>query len=198
MKKLSLILLVVLVASAISQPRFGGRSLIHTQSARTFEKGHLELKTNMNFFTRATEFVGSGEQPNFQANNYWLVAGNFALTYAFTDHVDFTIMPRLYQDTHYANEYNVPGDIFLAAKIGTFAFANRKLYGGLISNIRLATGEQHNYPFAEYASGSTEYGFMGALSYYMDPYLPERAFNAHLNVGWWNHNEAGNMVYDVG
>ncbi|MBD3224276.1 MAG: hypothetical protein GF313_06065 [Caldithrix sp.] len=32
----------------------------------------------------------------------------------------------------------------------------------------------------------------------MDPYLPERAFNAHLNVGWWNHNEAGNMVYDVG
>ena len=32
----------------------------------------------------------------------------------------------------------------------------------------------------------------------MDPYLPDRSFNAHLNLGWWNHNEAGQEVYKNG
>ncbi len=197
MRKISLFLVFIIVIAGYSQPRMGSHSLIHTQSARTFDKGRLELKTNMNFFTRATEFVGSGNEPaNFRANNYWLVAGNFLLTYGMFDHVDFTIMPRLYQDTHYSNEYNIPDDIFFTLKGGSWAFGQRKFYGSMMMNVRLATGEQHNYPFAEYASGATEYGFMGALSYYSDPYLPERSWNAHVNLGWWNHNEAGEVLYE--
>lgn len=183
----------------MSQPHNGSRSIIHTQSARTFEAGRLEVHSNMNFFTRATEFVGSGSTPaNFQANNIWIVAANLALTYGITDNLDITIAPRLYQDTHYENEYNVPDDIFISAKLGSFTFAKRRFYGGFLANVRLGTGEYHNYPFTEYASGSTEYGFKGALSYFMDPYLPERSFNAHLNLGWWNHNEAGNVLYKFG
>ena len=196
MKKISLLLVMVFCGTLLSQ-NLGSRGLIHTQSARTFEKGQLEIQTNMNFFTRVTDYLGSDAQvkQNFSAVNYWLVASNLAITYGIIDNLDFTISPRLYQDTHYSNEYNIPGDIFLTLKGGSFSFARRHMYGGGLMDIRLATGEQHNYPFTEYASGAIEYGFKGALSYFMDPYLPDRSLNMHLNIGWWNHNEAGKVIY---
>ncbi len=196
MKTISLLLLLLIVSTAFSQPPNGSKSLIHTQSARTFESGRLEVHTDMNFFTRATEFIGSGTKPaGFTAVNYWLVAGNLTATYGILDNFDVTLASRLYQDTHYANEYNLPGDIFLTLKGGSFAFANRKMYAALMSTFRFATGEQHNYPFTEYASGALEYSFTGALSFFADPYLPDRSFNAHLNLGWWNHNEASKVLY---
>jgi len=196
MKKISLVLVFMFIGMAFSQPPNGSKSLIHTQSARTFESGRLEVHSSMNFFTRASDFIGSGAKPaDFKAVNYWLVSGNMALTYGIMDHLDFTVAPRIYQDTHYSNEYNLPGDVFLTFKGGSFAFAGRRMYGALMTTIRLGTGQVHNYPFTEYASGATEYAFTGALSYFMDPYLPDRSFNAHLNVGWWNHNEASHMLF---
>ena len=196
MRNISLVIFLLVSMAAFAQPPLGSRSMIHTQSARTFDSGRLEVHSNMNFFTRATEFIGSGQAPsNFHAVNYWLVAGNLAITYGILDNLDFTIAPRVYQDTHYKNEYNLPGDIFMSLKLGSFAFMRRHLYGGVMANVRLGTGEVHNYPFTEYASGATEYGFTGALSYFLDPYLPDRSFNAHLNLGWWNHNEAGKPVF---
>jgi hypothetical protein len=196
MKKISLILLIVFCTAVFSQPRIGSRGLIQTQSARTFDKGRLEIHSNMNFFTRATQWIGSTAEPqDFSATNYWLVASNLAVTYGIFDNLDFTIAPRVYQDTHYSNEYNLPDDIFLNLKAGSFGFARRHMYGGAILGFRLSTGEQHNYPFAEYASGAVEYGFTGLFSYFLDPYLPERSLNMHLNLGWWNHNEAGKVLY---
>lgn len=196
MKKISLVLLVLFIGLAFSQPPNGSRSLIHTQSARTFDSGRLEVHSNMNFFTRATEFIGETDAPaDFSGVNYWLVAGNMAFTYGISDNLDITLASRLYQDTHDTNEYNLPGDVFITIKGGSFAFANRKMYGALMSTVRIATGEKHNYPFTEYASGATEYGFTGAMSFFNDPYLPDRSFNAHLNLGWWNHNEIGTEVY---
>ena len=196
MKKISLVLVLILFGTVFSQPPNGSKSLIHTQSARTFESGRLEVHGSMNFFTKATDFIGSGETPEgFNAVNYWLVASDLAITYGIHDNFDFTIAPRLYQDTHASNEYNLPGDVFITLKAGSFAFASRKMYGAVMTTIRLGTGEEHNYPFTEYASGATEYAFTGALSYFNDPYLPDRSFNAHLNVGWWNHNEASQEIY---
>jgi len=196
MKKISLVIVLLLSVAAFAQAPLGSRSLIHTQSARTFDSGRLEVHSNMNFFTRATEFIGSGQAPsNFHAVNYWLVAGNLAITYGILDHLDFTVAPRIYQDTHYSNEYNLPGDVFFSLKLGSFDFMRRHFYGGILTNIRLGTGEEHNYPFTEYASGATEYGFTGVLSYFLDPYLPDRSLNAHLNLGWWNHNEAGQTLF---
>jgi len=199
MKKISLVLVILFFGTVFSQPPNGSKSLIHTQSARTFENGRLEVHGSMNFFTRATDFIGSGSAPEgFNAVNYWLVASDLALTYGIHDNLDFTVAPRLYQDTHASNEYNLPGDVFLTLKAGSFAFAGRKMYGAVMTTLRLGTGEEHNYPFTEYASGATEYAFTGALSYFNDPYLPDRSFNAHLNIGWWNHNEASQEVYKSG
>ncbi len=194
MKKLSLILLIfVCFGTVFSQPPNGSYSLIHTQSARTFEKGRLELHTNMNFYTKLADYIGdpSLRPADFNSYNLWVAAGNIALTYGVLDHFDVTIAPRIYQDTQQKDEYNLPDDIFVTLKLGSFAFGDRKFYGAFLGNMRLPTGDVHNYPFTSYASGAFEFGLTGALSYYADAYLPERAWNVHLNLGWWNHNEAG-------
>ncbi|NOX89524.1 MAG: hypothetical protein GXO77_10890 [Calditrichaeota bacterium] len=197
MKKVSLILLVLSISFLYSQPPIGSKSLLHTHSAQTMGKGFVTLYSNMNFFTRATQFVGSGQPPqNFSAANYWLVVGQTSLSWGILDHLDLIISPRIYQDTHYSNEYNLPGDIFASLKLGSYSFMERKFYTGVITTFRFPTGEKHNYPFVEYASGAVEYAFTGMLSYFMDPYLPDRSLSFHLNLGWWNHNEAGKTVYD--
>ena len=201
MKKLYLLLFIlglnsVLLAQFAYQ---GSVSLMNTQTGRVYEPGRVEIGTNLSFFTKLTDYIGSNTlvEDRFAANNYWLVTNNFKLSLGLFKNFDLTIAPRLYQDTHYANEYNLPGDIFVTLKAGDIDFANRQLYLATMLNFRFGTGEQHNYPFAEFASGGMEYGFGTALSYYTDPYLPDRSFSAHLNVGWFNHNEAGTILYKL-
>ncbi|HID38124.1 MAG TPA: hypothetical protein EYP36_01240 [Calditrichaeota bacterium] len=197
MKKIFLLLVVILSASLMAQPPYGSYHLLHTQSAKTFEQGRLEVFTNMNFFTSNVQWLGSGNVPEgFKPHNMWLVAGNFALTYGFSDMFDMTISNRVYQDNHRPNTYNLPGDLFLTAKIGSFNLARRMLFGGLELKSRFPTGEVHNYPYAEYASGAVEFGASGFLSFFSDPYLPERSYNVHLNVGYWNYMEAGKVLYE--
>ena len=196
MKRVSLILLVFSISLLYSQPPIGSKSMLHTHSAQTLGKGVVTLYSEMNFFTRATEFVGSQKPANFQAANYWLVVGQTYLTWGILDDLDLIISPRIYQDTHYSNEYNLPGDLFTSLKLGNFAFMERKLRMAGAITMRFPIGEKHNYPFVEYASGAIEYALTGMWSYFFDPYLPDRSLSLHLNLGWWNHNEAGKTVYD--
>jgi hypothetical protein len=170
---------------------------MNTQTGRVYEPGRVEIGTNLSFFTKLSDYIGTGTLSNFTAANYWLVTNNFKLSLGLFNNFDLTIAPRLYQDTHYANEYNLPEDIFVTLKAGDIAFANRQMYFATMLNFRFGTGEQHNYPFAEFASGGLEYGLSTAFSYYTDPYLPDRSFSAHLNVGWYNHNEAGTTLYKL-
>ena len=90
MKRVSLLLVIAFCGTLFSQ-NIGSRGLIHTQSARTFEKGQLEVHTNLNFFTRVTEYLGTDTQveEDFSAVNYWLVASNLAITYGIIDNLDF-------------------------------------------------------------------------------------------------------------
>lgn len=197
MTKLRIVVILILMQAVVFGQFPGSKSLMHTQTGRTFEQGRLEIHSNMNFYTKLADFAGnpSLKPANFTAANYWVVAGNLLLTYGILDNLDVTIAPRIYQDTNRIGEYNLPDDIFITVKGGSFDFANRRFYGALMLNTRIGTGDVHNYPFTEYASGAFEYGFMGAVSYYMDPYLPDRSLSAHLNLGWYNHNEAGKVMY---
>ncbi len=173
----------------------GNRTLLHTQTAKTVEKGKLEMFTNMNFFTRAGDFLGQNKPVDFETVNYWLVAGNMAFSYGIMENFDATLGIKVYQDTHYPNEFNLPDDIFLTLKAGSFSSGRGHFNSSAMASFRIPTAEEHNYPFAEYASGSFEFGLLGAFSFYLDPYLPERSFNMHFNMGYWNHNESGSEVY---
>lgn len=192
--------LIMLIAFSVTAQNPGitpSNGLFHTHTGMVVEEGMLQVKTNLNFFTKLGEYIGQGVTPaNFSAANYWLVASNASVTYGFYKNFDFTAAIRIYQDTHYSNEFNLPDDIFLTLKAGSFEFGKRRFKGSLSTSFRLPTGEIHNYPFAEYASGAVEYGFLGAISFYTDPYLPERSPNFHFNIAWWNHNESGEVLYE--
>ena len=197
MKRLGTLFLVVFfMSSALAQLPNGEKTFIRTQTANTYDKGELGIYANMNFYSKASDFIGQGLKPaDFSAVNYWLVAGNAVFTYGLFNHLDATLAVRVYQDTHFSNEFNFPDDIFLTVKYGGFKFGRNHFSQAIMTSFRFPTGEVHNYPFTEYASGAFEYGFMYAFSYYADPYLPRRAFNAHFNAGWWNYNELGTTLY---
>ena len=96
-KKALLILLlpVMLLAQGVT----GSYRLFHVQEARSFEKGRLELFTNMNFWTgtRPTYDDGGTTVP---AINIWNNQGNFAGTYGITNHFDATLNIKVYQDAN--------------------------------------------------------------------------------------------------
>ena len=193
MKRLSSVFLVLVMVFSVSA-QTGSKSMIHVHTGKTFEKGRLEAGTDLSFFTKLGEFLTDAPS-NVAAANYWVVSNNIVVTYGIIDNLDFTAALRLYQDTNRSGEYNLPDDIFLTLKTGSFAFAGRHLYGAFMANFRIGTGDTPNYLFQEYSSGGMEYGVKGALSYYLDPYLPERSFSTHLNLGWYSHNDAGKVVY---
>jgi hypothetical protein len=199
MKKIlsSLALLLLLFSqNVLAQLPNAEKALIHTQTARTFSKGQLGIYTNMNFYSKIGDFLGDVKPADFSAKNYWLVASNLVFTYGIMEHLDASLGIRLYQDTHYDNEFNLPDDIFLTIKTGSYSFGrNRFSQAGLVS-FRFPTGEVHNYPFTEYTTNSVQFGFMYALSYYNDPYLPQRSFNMHFNAGFWFYNEYGTVLFD--
>jgi hypothetical protein len=180
--------------SASQMINVGSRSLLHTHTGRVLNKGALELKTNMNFYTQLAEYLTTPPS-GASDHNMYLVAGNIVLTYGAFGNFDITIAPRIYQDTHRGDKINLPDDIFVSLKAGSFAFGNRKFFGSGLLNFRIPTGEMHNYPYTEYASGAFEFGVMSAFSYYADPYLPDRAFSTHINLGWYTHQEANREIY---
>ena len=167
------------------------KTLIHTQTGRGTQEGRLVLNADMNFYTKAGKFIGSVQPINFQEVSYWLVAGNIVAAYGISEHFDASLGLRLYQDTHREDVYNLPDDIFLTLRAGSFYTSRNHLVHSFLISSRFPTAKQHNYHFTEFASGAVEYGAMYAVSLFSDAYLPDRSFQAHFNIGYWNHNESG-------
>ncbi len=196
-KFFTLVLIVAFVPLTVFGATFGSKSLFHVQTASTLKQGRLEFRSDMRFFTKVGDYLGQNRPPDFTAANYWLVQGNALFTYGIFNHVDASLNVRLYQDTHYSNEYNFPDDLFLDVKVGSFGFANDRFQAGGLMSFRFPTGEVHNYPFEPYTAGSLEFGFMGLFSFYKDPFLQDRDLSFHVNLGWYNHNDAGKVLYQV-
>ena len=87
--------------------------------------------------------MGNISDEDFNAANYWLVNSSLALTYGITENFDITVAPGLYQDTHSKNEYNLPDDIRLFLKAGSFDFAQRQLYFAGQLGFKFPVGEDH-------------------------------------------------------
>ena len=174
---------------------FGSNGLTRVQSATTLKPQRLEFRTNMKFFTKVADFLGQTKPSNFTVVNYWDVQSNALLTYGLAEHFDATVTTRVYQDVHKSDkEFNSPDDIFVDLKAGSFGLSNNKFSLGGIATFRFPTGEVHNYPFETYTAGSVEFGFTFLFSYFKDPFLPYRDLSIHVNLGWYNHNDAGKTL----
>ena len=188
--------LAVFSDAAIAQDSGGSISLLRMQTASTLQPRRLDLRTNTRFFTKLGDYLGSNKPANFSAVNFWSVQGNALLTYGISENFDATFAVRVYQDTHKKNEYNAPSDISIDLKGGGFQLGNNKLQAGGIFGLILPTGEKHNYPFEEYAPDAVQFRLTGLLSYYNDPFLPDRDYSFHLNLGWHYYNDAGKALFD--
>lgn len=199
-----LILLVPLVALAFNSTRFGSRGFLHVQSASTLYKGTFDAETNLNFYTKVGDYLGDQKPDNFAAVNWWDVQFNSVFSYGALDHLDITLMWRLYQDTNRLGlnreqqSENVPEDLYLDIKTGSWGLKNNQFHLGLLISGRIPTASYYNYFFEPYSAGGVEYGFTGLASYFNDPYLHDRSYSVHLNLGYYNHNDAGKTLYELG
>ncbi|MFQ5582812.1 MAG: hypothetical protein ACE5GL_00060 [Calditrichia bacterium] len=197
MSKVYKILFVFLLAPVMLMgATYGSRSMLHTQTASTLRPGKLYLRTQMGFYTKAVEFLNQSKSSDFV--DYWDVTGDLLLSYGIVRHFDMTAMLRMYQDVHKgvnADAKNIPDDLFIDFKAGSFALGGNKTQLAGILSFRIPTGTHYNYPFEPYSSGKFTFGLMGVFSYYNDPYFPWRDFSFHFNLGYWNYNDSGQLLH---
>lgn len=167
----------------------GGKGLPHTKAAWVTETGRLTLLSHTRFWGQVHQTKQS-QLGLTSAVTVWDVRGQMALNYGLGKHFELSVLPILYQDDQ--SEWgHYPWDTHMSLKIGNFGSKASSLRYGLELNARFPTGEAHNFLFEDYTAGTTEFGATGLLSYAYDPLYPEDALNIHLNLGYLNHNDAG-------
>ncbi|MCK5077980.1 MAG: transporter, partial [Calditrichia bacterium] len=198
MRLMRVVIVLILFPLFVMGATNGSKSLWHTQMAKTLNPGRLELRTDMNFYTKIGDFLGEDKPEDFKTVNYWDVQGNVLLTYGIMKHLDGTLMIRSYQDVHRSGtEANIPGDIFLDIKTGGWELQSPKFNFATILSIRFPSGSVHNYPFEPYAPPTLTTGIGVAFSYYNDPYLSDRDISAHFNAGFQLYNDTGKNIYET-
>lgn len=171
----------------------GSYRMFHVQEARTFESGRMVFFSGMGFYTGTKpSYVKDGSA--VPASVYWDASGNIALSYGVSDHFDGSLIVNLYQDTQVGDLFNLPSDIVLGLKAGNFEIGSGQFRWGVTGDIQIGLGKYYDVLFETYNPGGFQFGLGGALSYYSDPYLPGKALNAHLNLGYWSFNDAGTQL----
>ena len=196
--KLTLVLLgIMLITSSqsIASTLNGGRGLMHVRSAWSLKPGFLTMYAHSRFFGKVGQISSATTQ---SAVTYWDVQGSLSFNYGINQHIEIALSPIIYQDNHKSEKgYNVPDDLFLSMKFGSYGSKGSSLtFGGLL-NLRFPTAEYHNIIFEPYSAGTVEIGTMGLMTYSRDPLYPEDALNVHLNLGYVNHNDVGKKFSNI-
>jgi hypothetical protein len=173
----------------------GGKGLPHTKAAWVTETGRLTVLSHTRFWGQVHQTPDSKAGIS-TAVTVWDVRGQIALNYGLGKHFGLLLTPVLFQDDQ--SEWGqYPWDTHLALKIGDYGSKASSLRYGLELNARFPTGDSHNVLFEDYTAGSTEFGAMGLMSYAYDPLYPEDALNLHFNLGYINHNDAGENLTGI-
>ncbi|MDZ7374611.1 MAG: transporter, partial [candidate division KSB1 bacterium] len=188
----ALLLVATLSMSAQAQHLNGARGLPYVRAAWVMEPGYLTMYAHSRFFGKVGH-VSLGRITS--AVTYWDVQGTLYFTYGISRHIEASVSPIIYQDTNKGTPgYNIPDDIFLSVKFGSYGSKGSSFSYGLAANGRIPTGKYHNLVFEPYSAGTWEWGFTALASYTLDPLYPEEAFNIHLNLNYNHHNDVGEKL----
>ena len=103
----------------------------------------------------------------------------------------------MYQDNHKGGKgFNLPDDIFLSVKAGSFRVNGSPFVFGGIFEARFPTAKYHNIMFEPYSAGKVSVAFIGLATYSKDPLYPDDNLNIHLNLGYINHNDVGQKLIE--
>jgi hypothetical protein len=191
-------IIVFSLASALqlpATPSRGGRGLIYLHSASVLPKGYLEFHSGIRYFGKIADMGSSN-----RAYTLWDVQNDFSLTYGASRHVELAITPILYQDINRTGgnvmkgAANMPDDLFLSAKIGSYSSLESPfVFGGLVS-LRLPTAPVHNVIYEPYSAGRVEVGISALAGYFRNQAFPEMGWSAFANLGYLNHNDVGKSL----
>ncbi|MBN1154764.1 hypothetical protein JXB12_07575 [candidate division KSB1 bacterium] len=166
----------------------GGYGLHYVGSAWTLKQGHMTVKAQSRFFGKVS--------PN-SAVTVWDVQGALSVNYGVSDHLEMQVAPIIYQDSHKGKGgkgYNLPDDLFLSLKLGSYRLKNSSLAYGFMLQTRFPTAKYHNVVFEPYSAGTVSWGLKAMGTYSRDPLYPEDNLNAYLNLGYYNHNDVGQRL----
>jgi len=190
-----MMLITLLLLSTVASPAVivnGGKGLPHTRAAWVGQTGYLTFLANTRFWGKVHQTRDvSLNLP--MAQTVWDVQGLASLNYGLGKHFDLNLTPILYQDDQTKNGV-YPFDTYIGLKIGSYGSKSSSLNFGAQLHARFPTGEVKNIMFEDYTAGTVEFGFTGLVSYAMDPLYPEDSFNMHLNVGYNNNNDVGEII----
>lgn len=171
----------------------GGRGLQHINAAWVQNRGQLALNFAMGSYYQTAKLPKSGTKPEFVT--YWDVQGGLGFHFAATRRLEFSLSQIVYQDTHPDSKgANLPDDLFLSVKFGSFGGMRSRAKVGLMYTARIPLAKQHNIFFEPYSAGTIEMGLLGLFSYSKDALIYENGFNVHLNLGMWHHNDVGKFL----
>lgn len=166
----------------------GSRGSKHVVSAWNLNKGDLTFYTHTSFF-------GTVGHSSDDAVTYWDINGGGALNFGITDHIESELNLFLYQDNHQGDPgYNMPDDLYLKLKFGSYGLQGSAVRYGMQLAFRVPMAEKHNILFEPYSAGTFEIGALGLFSYAFDALYPEDGLNLNCNLGYVNHNDAGEIL----
>lgn len=168
----------------------GGRGLTHLHTAWTLEKGSITLNTFTTSYYKPVLFNTPSQ--GMTSTTYWDVQGVLGFSYASGSHLEWNLTNILYQDTHRdAKGYNLPSDLNFSVKLASYGSPQSHFRFGVLVAGKIPIAAHHNIFLEPYSSGKFEAGFTGLVSYSSDLLIPEAGLNAHLNLGFWHHNDTG-------
>ncbi|MBM3328872.1 MAG: hypothetical protein FJY67_05270 [Calditrichaeota bacterium] len=188
------ILILLLVAMVAAGPTFagqfyGGKGLLHTNSALVLPPGALDMSLYMRGFLW------------IKASDNYVTNGTSALAtaFGFSRHLELGFTQVLYQDLNGtkrpAADKNktvvIPGNTFVRFKWGGYPIGGN-LYWGIMPALRYRVALYQDVQFEPYEGIGIEAELSGLLSYYMKPLYPDEAPSFHLNLGYLNHNDGTN------
>jgi hypothetical protein len=197
MKKRTVWLLLIMVTAIRlwGTTSTGGPGLIYVHSAQVLPKGHLEWYAGTRYFGKIASFTN-----NQRAYTLWDVQFLMSLNYGISKHVSLGVSPILYQDVNrnggnfWKGNANLPDDIILSVKAGSFSKLESHFMFGELLTLRLPTAKQHNIIYEPYSAGRIEIGLTALATYFQKPAIPEMGWSVYANIGLINHNDLGKSL----
>ncbi len=198
MRKRLILLLLGFSINIMAVPFQGGTGLIYIHSANVLKKGYLDFSGGTRYFGKIASFGGDQK-----AYTLWTVKGYLAFNYGLSENVELEFAPVFYQDTNRKGGsglgkkgINMPDDMYLGVKIGSFQqLESPYMFGGRLM-LRIPTADKHNIIYEEYSAGSLEIHLQGLFSYFSNLKFPDAGWSLHANLGYINHNDVGQQLTD--
>ena len=170
----------------------GGRDLSHIHTAWTIPQGQFSLHGFASSYFHTVVKTEPGQTPT--SETFWDVQSAAGIHFASSKNIEWSLTPVIYQDTHRGKGFNVPDDLFLGVKLGSFGSKYLPFKFGFKASTRVPIAKEHNLLFESYNGGGVEIGLMSMISYSPDLLFPENTVNFHLNMGILHHNDVGKVL----